>query len=268
MTNTGCESLILTKVDDCLAGFQPISLAETGKVGFSNRIDQKYIFSFHLLPQLLLRVADKYRVLQIDGHRRMNYSTLYLDTREKTMYYHHLQGRISRFKVRHRTYETTGDQFLEIKKKTNKGLTVKNRIGCRNIVDISEEDAFFLKNNSPFDFENLLPALANSFTRITLLSNTMRERVTLDFNLSFSQKNDKSHELPFLAIAEIKSSKASIHLGFARYIRQLGIYPESFSKYCIGMALTSGFGRNALKIKLSKINSIRDEFYSNQKDSL
>jgi hypothetical protein len=242
--------------------FEPISLADTSKVEFMDRVDYKYIFPIDLLPKLLKTVADRYCVTEINGQRAMDYTTTYYDTNEKLMYYQHLHGKLNRFKIRHRRYEVTGDCFMEIKKKTNKGRTVKHRVKCGSPEKVCNKDTAFIEKFCPFTFADLTPTLTNSFTRITLVGRYTQERITLDFGIRFTKDETNQVALPFLGIAEIKCNKSSVNQGFAKYLREMGIRPQGFSKYCTGVALTSNVSINALKMKLSKLNTIEDEYYS------
>jgi len=112
--------------------FSPISLKEMEGVKLMNRIDTKYTFSIDLLPTIMQLIKADYKVLEIDGNRKSSYKTLYYDTKEFSLYTKHHNGQLNRYKIRHRTYQETGDGFLEVKFKTNKGRTIKRRIETNN----------------------------------------------------------------------------------------------------------------------------------------
>ena len=115
---------------DCtiLDSFNPISLDEMSSIRLMNRIDSKYLANEEQLKQLLLMAQGEYMVQAINGVRQSEYSTQYLDDRYNTMYLNHHNGRLTRQKVRIRTYVDTGDYFFEIKLKNNHGRTKKKRI--------------------------------------------------------------------------------------------------------------------------------------------
>ena len=73
-------------------------------------------------------LSNHYQVLEINNMRILPYSTTYLDTSDYLFYYQHVRGEFERYKLRYRKYEATNESFLEIKKKTNKGRTIKWRI--------------------------------------------------------------------------------------------------------------------------------------------
>jgi hypothetical protein len=108
---------------------------------------------------------------------------------------------------------------------------------------------------------DLQTVLDNKFTRITLAGIETRERITLDFDISFSTAGTNSIELPFLAIAELKSDGYPRKSQFTGVIRGMGIKPTGFSKYCIGTALLKDIPRkNILKPKLLLLKKIENEY--------
>ena len=61
----------------------------------------------------------------------------------------------------------------------------------------------------PDDLPDLSPVLMNGFTRITLVGKEFKERITLDYDLTFASPDGKISEFPFLAIAELKRERHS-----------------------------------------------------------
>ena len=82
----------------------------------------------------------------------------------------------------------------------------------------------------------LEPRLANSFSRVTLVSAGAQERLTIDLDLRFHGEG-RSVGLPQLAIAEVKQGDRSQGSEFIRLMQEAHIHPVSFSKYCVGVAL-------------------------------
>ena len=235
-------------IDQNTLKFEPISLQDIGKVEFMNRVDHKYIFPVTLLPEILNQSSHRYKILQIDEFRTFDYLTTYFDTSNLHMFWHHIHGKLNRYKVRHRSYLSTGDTFLEIKEKTNKNRTIKHRIKSKFIDVNNDKCSNFLLKYSPYQYSDLIPVLNNNFTRITLICNQSMERITLDYNLNFSIINEPALCLPFLAIAEIKSNKSNIHSGFSTILKNLGLRSSGFSKYCCGYALTRNIVPNCMKM--------------------
>jgi len=228
-----------------------------------NRVETKYVFSARKLPDLLHLLSAYYKVLEIESNRTFNYHTTYLDTPDLLFYSEQVRGKLSRHKVRYRRYESTGLSFLEIKKKNNKNRTIKKRIESILTIDSPDErESAFIKQYLPYGFLDLQPVLINGFTRVTLVGTELKERVTLDYDITFSSPGGKNTGLPFLAIAEIKSEKHSGQSPFGISMKKIGIHPCRFSKYCIGSALTLDIQRkNTLKPNLLKINKIENEYF-------
>ena len=245
--------------DTILKQFQGISLEEVNKASLMRRKDKKYLFSFKHLSGLLNMVKDDYKVLEIDGSRSQHYHTRYFDTDGREMYFKHLRGLSNRHKVRIRRYGSGSLHFLEVKKKNAKGVTSKKRIkatGMDHEVLMKEEE--FLASCSPYAGSGIDAAMENDFHRITLVSHSQKERVTLDYGLKFtSAESGLELNLPGMAIAEIKFenrlSGSSLHAA----MRQFRIRPGRFSKYAIGMALLHpGLKQNRFKRKIRMVNQL------------
>ena len=119
----------------------------------------------------------------------------------------------------------------------------------------------FIKEYLPYDSPDLRPVLINGFSRITLVGEEFKERITLDLNLSFAIPEGINSGFPYLAIAELKQEKRSSQSPFGLVMKKNGIHPGSFSKYCIGSALVKDMPRkNNLKQKLLIINKIENEY--------
>lgn len=242
--------------------FDPIGLSEMDKVGLMNRIDSKYVFSAEKIPELLLNLKGFYKILEISGVRTFSYTTTYLDTSDFLFFRHHVTGKLERNKVRYREYEATGASFLEVKRKTNKNRTVKWRI--KNSVpenDIPDAKAIeFLQKYLSLNSALLKPVTINRFNRITLVGSGMNERVTLDYNLRFSDPEGNIAALPHIAIAELKRESGAGNSQIAKVLKEFSIRPTGFSKYCIGTSLLYDLpGKNTIKSKLLLINKIENE---------
>jgi hypothetical protein len=251
-----------SEIDKLLSSFVPIELNEMDNVSLMNRVETKYVFSANKLPDLLNHLSTSYRILDIELMRIFPYQTTYLDTSDFLFYTQQLRGKLNRHKVRYRCYESTGLSFLEIKKRTNKNRTIKWRIESRLNTDPPDENAAaFFKEYLPHDFRELNPVLINRFRRITLVSTDAKERVTLDYDITFTSIRGRIAELPFLAVAELKRNKDSGKSLFGNVMKQHGLRPNSFSKYCIGSALTTDMIRkNSIKPNLLLINKIKNEY--------
>lgn len=220
-----------------LAQFAPISLAAMDAVALLNRTDTKYVLTMRQLRDALSNLAGRYRVLEIDGVRLNAYQSLYFDTADFALYMLHHAGKRNRCKVRSRRYVGTNQSFLEVKLKTSKERTVKQRIATGAFAThFTPELEQFLGACAPLPSAELEPKLWNEFSRITLVGSDPPERLTLDLNLRFYNAS-ASIALPELAIAEVKQEGHKPNSAFIQQMRAAHIQPMGFSKYCIGVAL-------------------------------
>ncbi|TFG44038.1 MAG: polyphosphate polymerase domain-containing protein [Bacteroidia bacterium] len=245
-----------------LYSFNSVRLEEMDRVKLMDRYDTKYLLPANRIPDLLKLMLGRYRVLEINNERISSYTTVYLDTPDFTCFNQHVTERTGRLKVRFRTYNTTGNSFLEIKKKTKKGRTVKWRIE-----NSPSENSFnatateFIKTRVPNDPESLKPVLENNFKRITFTGFDTSERITLDLDISYASPDGKSAELPLVAILELKCRGLAARSPFSKLIKQFSIYPTGFSKYCIGCAMLHDLPlKNILKPKILLLNRIENEY--------
>lgn len=251
---------MLTDCAHILEGFNTISLDEMSSIRLMNRIDTKYLANEAQLRKLLELARDEYMVQSINGIRQSEYTTQYLDDRFNTMYLNHHNGRLTRQKVRIRTYVDTGDYFFEIKLKNNHGRTKKKRIHLTGAdTYVQDGAAQFLEEHAMLSIplSDLNPKVANHFKRITLVNNAKTERLTIDRELSFHNNEtglDKSMDR--LVVIEVKRD-GNTYSPIQDLLREVRIFPSGFSKYCIGMALTTpGIKRNLFNDRIRKIEKI------------
>ena len=239
--------------------FDPIKLSEMEQVKLMNRVDKKYWFHANKLNDLLEIIMDDYYLLHIDGESLLQYSTVYYDTAQSKMFLAHHNGKLNRYKVRRRSYLSSGISFLEVKFKNNKGRTIKKRIPSKfDVTDFSDREKDFVNEITPFYDHELVPSLMNNFSRLTLVNKNFNERCTIDLNLQF-QNRENEVQLDNLAIVEVKSDGRSAASPLLLALRDLRIKQSGFSKYCIGRTVTDrSLKRNAFKDKIRTIEKILD----------
>jgi hypothetical protein len=257
------ERILLPEIINIASAFEPITLKEMDQVAFMNRTDTKYIASSRQIPALLKLAMKKYQMLEIEQMRAMPYSTTYFDTEDYHFYNEQIKGKMNRCKVRHRVYLTSGIAFMEVKFKSNKNRTIKWRI--RN--EWSQEQSLntdaisFLNNNIDVEAEKLVPILDNRFTRLTLVNNADKERITIDFNMSFTDMKGHTEHLPYLAILELKREGFTCQSPFISILKQFNLRETGFSKYCIGHAiLADKQNTNILKSKFLKLDKLKNDY--------
>lgn len=237
--------------------FDTISLEEMKGVKLMNRIDTKFVTHIDNLPKLLRLVNNEYSILEIDGKRVIKYCTSYYDTESYDMYRQHQHCHVNRQKIRFRTYVDTGMEYLEVKTKENHGRTIKSRIQARNGDFCGSNVETFLDNNSKYTTSELMHTLDTSFSRITLVNRNRTERVTLDTNITFlNQKNGIKKQWDDVAIIELKRNRIEKSVMLDN-MRQLRIHPHAFSKYCIGITITTpDISGGRFKNELAEIHRI------------
>ena len=251
---------MLTDCVHILNGFNTISLDEMSSIRLMNRIDTKYLANEQQLVRLLEMARGEYMVQSIDGIRQSEYSTQYLDDRFNTMYLNHHNGRVPRQKVRIRTYVDTNDDFFEVKIKNNHGRTKKKRMHLTGADTYVQEGASaFLEEHAMLSIplSDMRPKVANHFKRITLVNNAKTERLTIDRELSFhNSETGLDRSMDNLVVIEVKRD-GNTYSPIQDLLRELRIFPSGFSKYCIGMALTTpGIKRNLFNERLRKIEKL------------
>ena len=243
-----------------ISEFTKITLNEMDEVKLMNRVDTKFAFNFSQLKTILSAIKDSYKILEIEGTRMPFYESLYFDEENFKFYNDHYVGKEDRFKVRFRKYVESNLSFLEVKHKI-KGRTKKSRITADEIPQsLNEDQQFFLEKMLKSEIE-LVPKLWNSFHRITLVNNDIKERLTLDFDLTFKWENHEV-KLDNLVIAELKQEFVNRNSPFFAHMKKMVIRPYRLSKYCLGTLEVYGTGTmkyNRFKEKLRKLRSINDK---------
>ena len=203
--------LLLSEFSTCRLEDLPAQLVYTG------RKDIKYPMSIRLAVEVLSHLQHDYLVMSINGKLIQHYATEYFDTPELRFYHDHHRGKFNREKQRIRTYED-GTTFWEVKKKNNKGQTLKTR---------TSETI----NSMP----TLVHQLRVEYDRITFFSKDYSEKLTLDMHLQFSRRGESLCKEYFV----VMESKGMAHQRspFNLLMRELRIRSSGFSKYCAGMAM-------------------------------
>ena len=242
---------------ELLKTFAPISLEQMSSVKLMNRTDTKFVTTQKQLQQLLTMALKDYYIQEIDGERNPEYDTTYFDTRNFDMYCQHQYNHANRQKIRFRTYCISGLQFMEVKTKNNHGRTKKKRIEVSDMNVNESQKRDFLSQTLHYSVDSLQPALNNHFRRITLVNKAKTERLTIDSQLSFHNLvNGAEKDMGNLVVIELKRD-GRVPSPVLQMLRQLHIHPHSFSKYCMGSALTNPqLPCNRFKSKLIEIRKI------------
>ena len=241
-----------------LLNFDKITLAEMNSVSLMKRVDTKFILKESQLLEVLSKLYEDYKILEIDQERLMKYSTLYFDSENKKCFNDHHNGKLNRYKIRMRKYLVSDICFLEIKKKNNLGITNKIRRQIKDFeTNLTTESKEFITESN---INNLLlePSLYNNFSRMTLVNKNEPERITIDVDLSFSFGTDEK-KFDKLVVVEIKQEGKRLNTTINRALKSMSILPTNFSKYCIGISnIIDNIKSNRFKeinLKINKLNN-------------
>ena len=233
-------------------------LSDLKNASLMDRVDTKFLIPLEKLSLILNKLKPHYSSLDIDGKRIFTYHNTYFDTAEHLFYHMHHQGKLNRYKVRHRYYADTQTGFLEVKLKNNKGRTIKSRTPSL-LPNLNETNELFLQTKLGNYFQCLQETQRGSYQRIALANEKNGERLTFDMNLCF-QSIDNSHpsvQLPNMFIAELKQSRHNSGSPFSHLMAKLNIRPTQFSKYCIGCSLvTPSLKANRFKPQLLSLQKL------------
>jgi hypothetical protein len=234
-------------MDTCIpviGDFNTVDLRQADSLGLMQRYDTKFAFHRSKLTEILEYLKNGYSVVEIGGKRIFSYKTLYYDTEDLYFYRQHHDKKLSRYKLRCRTYEDTEESFFEVKCKTNKRKTIKDRCHFekwRVETKLPDKAVSFargriLEKDAVAMAQGVLPTLWVNYRRISLVNPSSRERVTVDVDLAYSDDR-RSLAMNDLVIAEIKKSSQASTSFFSSYLKKMNVLPLQFSKYCMGIIL-------------------------------
>ena len=233
----------MNAIENSLTGFRKIDLAHLSPAGLMKRYDTKFLMPVAQLPALFQVLRPDYDVLEIDNQRIFPYQNLYYDTDDYFFYHQHHDQRLSRYKIRCRNYMDIGQIFFEVKCKTNKKKTIKERMplsGSQIRPELSQDAMAFarecLGRKNRHLVDDIRPSLWTGYHRMTIANPLNQARVTFDVNLTFSD-GSRCLALNHLAIVEFKYFRALIHPEFFQLLKKQHILPVRFSKYCMGLVL-------------------------------
>ena len=106
---------------------------------------------------------------------------------------------------------------------------------------------------------DLIPQHWINFHRITFVDKLSKERLTIDLNLTFSNKL-KSGSFEDVVIAEIKQDRHATSSNFTRIAKKKHILPIRLSKYCMStISLHPGVKQNRFKKKVLFMNKLKSK---------
>lgn len=192
-----------------LSQLNPILLSQMEGAELMSRLDQKFLIRTSWISELLLECREDYNILEVEGERMTTYQNQFIETPALDALQEHIRGRKIRSKARIRKYESNKKRFLEIKRKTVHGKTLKHRLE-RDIeipwnAPLDGAELGFLSEHFPYTNARLTE-LRCEYDRLTLVSTEREERITIDTRIQF-QLGDATDGLGNLAIMEVKQLK-------------------------------------------------------------
>ena len=254
----------MNQIADALSRFNPTYLKGMDEIKLLRRYDTKFVFCREKLPAVFDFLSGFYNVLEIDNKRIFQYESMYYDTDDYYFYRQHHNKKYNRYKIRCRKYVDSNQCYFEIKQKNNKRKTIKSRLlinADHFFTELSDESKSFAKESVSLSNVNIIdqikPKLGVDFDRITFANHYQKERFTIDLNLSFTNRNSLQKVMEDVVVAELKSEEHSVNSQLIKYLKELKIYPVTFSKYCIGVAMTErNIKHNRFKKSLLKLKKI------------
>lgn len=248
-----------------LSSFESHSLSDLSRAVLMDRVDTKFLVPAEMVCGLLDELRDYCSVLSVGGQRISRYQTHYYDTPDLRFYRSHHNGQLNRYKVRCRTYVEQRNSFLEMKRKNNKGRTLKRRVAIAEPgLAALAANRQFLRDCGVSRVDELVDTLSCDYFRMALASEDTGERLTIDFNPSFGDgRSQRRLVLQNLVIVELKQSSRNWNSTLFRVFRQSRLRPAAFNKYCIGLSLlrrpalkSNRFKETLLKIERHVFNQM------------
>ncbi len=232
-------------LNSILADLDVIGLDELNKrAAMLTRVDRKYALDAATASAILSRLPEDALVLQIAGQVSQGYASTYYDTPDMDSYLLTALKRRRRFKVRARTYLSTGASFLEVKTRGPRGVTVKKRMPISwdeaGAPLAGERRSWVTSKVEKTGYGHLVPALepvlAGSYERNTLLLPGGAGRATVDTKLTWRSLRTDGTEVarPDLVIIETKSGATPSIVDHLLW--EGGVRPVKISKYGTAMA--------------------------------
>lgn len=238
-----------------LQHFSSVTLAGLDRVTLMNRVDQKYVLPENQLNDLLQEILPHYQVLEIEGKREFEYSSLYYDTGSLDFYRDHHNGKPNRVKVRRRDYVDTESSYFEIKQKLKGYRTEKYRVKTAANKEINAEELQLLTQHDLGHLQ-LMSTVRIRYRRITLAGIKTPERITIDRALEFENASGKE-QLDGLVIIEVKQEQVKRESPVIVALRKRRNRPFGISKYALGVVLLHASPKtNAFRHKITKIHQL------------
>ena len=225
------------------------------------RTDRKYLVPGTLVVEMVDFLGEiGAQALTIGGVQIFGYLSDYYDTSDFALYRAAATKRRRRFKLRSRVYLDSGMHFMELKTRSGRGQTVKDRLRLEDVctydfVNGANDPSEPLKRTDVVAWASkllqqrgvvasqregfrtimdLMPSSRSSYRRSTLCLPD-DSRLTIDQDLVLSGPGESSgFEVPEVVVETKSSGRTS---DADRWLWSHGIRPSRVSKYAIGTAI-------------------------------
>lgn len=228
-----------TELNQVLQNFQLITLTDMdNRAKLMKRQETKYLVTKKGLINILKELGDQYFMLEEEGDRVSPYNNTYMDTRQLIFYYDHENEKEVRIKVRKRKYVNSKKTFIEYKVKSDDNMDKKRmELGKNSINHMDKTSKDFIKKQNG-DVLLVLPTMNTDYQRITLCNKVLKERVTIDLDLFFSEPKQPglAYKVNDFVIFEVKQEIGEVNT-FCKDIieKHGGVLARGCSKYCLGL---------------------------------
>ncbi|WP_035833209.1 polyphosphate polymerase domain-containing protein [Jonesia quinghaiensis] len=227
-----------TALHDGLSHYSTVPLETvTQTASLLTRYDRKYLLTSNELPILLQDLLPHYQLVDINAQQVFSYHSVYFDTPTADAYRLALTRRRRRFKVRTRTYLDSGQTFLEVKTRGERGSTVKDRREHHSRHNLGADGFRYVRSTLDARTVNtkhltLAPVLTTTYRRFTLTD--LNTRTTIDTDLCWQLPDGRTYRAPDLVIVETKAGASPSPADRALWRRHRR--PTRISKFATGLA--------------------------------
>jgi hypothetical protein len=222
-------------MEEILKHFAKVGLEEFGDGRFGERKDRKFPCHVNDISQVVKGLENDYDLITPAEKAISKIDTHYFDTPSFDFFRAHHRGKSRRLKVRFRKYPDTQTSFLEIKKKSTKGVTFKDRVESPfEKTELNRELGSFLTENGVADYEDLHKVLEVKYRRYSFVSKDRAERFSIDFEVEFNHDGQRG-TFGDLAIFEVKQERIQM-TPIVKKLRENQIREKSLSKYCLSLS--------------------------------
>ncbi len=246
----------MTDFDTVIASFSPTPIEDAERSALQQRLTTKFLLPAAVMARLASELATQYTLLLAGEKRSATYRTLHFDTEDLSFFHAHRRGRRRREKVRIRHYDDRKLSFFEVKQRIHEFKTLKQRQKRDYGDNDLHADDVALAGRLTGVQGRLFPQVWTLFRRLSLVSMQAHERVTVDFNLRFSDGN-KTIDMSHIAIVEVKQPRLCRLSPIMVALRRDGFRPGRISKYCAAIAaMHPEIRQNRLRPQLRAMEAI------------